>query len=504
MKPNYTLRKKWPLTEEQNEIIDFMIKKPVAVCAAQTGFGKTYTMATSLCHLLLKYPDTHAIILCPQKAVKAFKRELTEKLNVCYNTLTSAKPKFVNGARISIITHTSLKKYLEYLNELKNNGHRLILLVDEAHILEAPNSKIYETVASIRHYFSICWFATATPLKNNIEGLYWLLNMLNPNIFKSWDNFKTLFLVIERCPVVRYIGKGKNKRKKIMYEDNIIGYKNLNVLKDILNNYIIIKQKAYNLKFQYHQTKLQENEIIPYLKAGQGLLRDTAENSFAVRMHDLQMVVDNINDEYKVENKMSSKEQLFLKLIITKIKDNHPTLVYCDYNEVIDRLEYLLKISKKITGISQILKVTGSVSLKEREKVEELIDEKTVVLITSAGTESINLQKADSLIFYDIPFSILTFMQAVGRVTRMDSKYKTQYIHLLEASGTIDSYKRCLIQINGGLIMNMFGKMETLPLEVGQLDKNITRQLKNGLLWCFREGRLLTESELKEILNNKN
>ena len=216
------------------------------------------------------------------------------------------------------------------------------------------------------------------------------------------------------------------------------------------------------------------------------------------------MVVDNINDEYKVENKMSSKEQLFLKLIITKIKDNHPTLVYCDYNEVIDRLEYLLKVSKKITGISQILKVTGSVSLKEREKVEELIDEKTVVLITSAGTESINLQKADSLIFYDIPFSILTFMQAVGRVTRMDSKYKTQYIHLLEASGTIDSYKRCLIQINGGLIMNMFGKMETLPLEVGQLDKNITRQLKNGLLWCFREGRLLTESELKEILNNKN
>ena len=52
--------------------------------------------------------------------------------------------------------------------------------------------------------------------------------------------------------------------------------------------------------------------------------------------------------------------------------------------------------------------------------------------------------------------------------------------------------------------MNMFGKMETLPLEVGQLDKNITRQLKNGLLWCFKENRLLNESELKEILNKGN
>lgn len=498
---NYTLRKSWPLTDEQNEIIDFMIKRPIAVCAAQTGFGKTYTMSTALCHILLKYPDTHAIILCPQKAVKAFKKELSEKLKVLYNTLTSGTPQFKEGARISIITHTSLKKYLNYLNQLKNKGHRLILLVDEAHVLETPNSKIYEMVANIRHYFNICWFATATPLKNNIEGLYWLLNMLNPNIFKSWDSFKTLFLIIEKYPAVRYFGKGKNKRRKIIYEDEIVGYKNLDALKQILNNYIIIKQKPYNLKFQYHQTEMLETEIKPYLEAGQGLLRETAKDSFAVRMHDLQMVVDNINEQYKVENKMSSKEQLFLKLIVTKMKDNHPTLVYCDYNEVVDRLEYLLKVSKNITGVKQILKVTGSVSLKEREKVEDLIDEKTVVLITSAGTESINLQKADSLIFYDIPFSILTFMQAVGRVTRMDSKYNQQYIHLLETVGTIDSYKRCLIQINGGLIMSMFGKMETLPLEVGQLDRNITRQLKNGLLWCFREGRLLNEEELQKILS---
>jgi len=180
--------------------------------------------------------------------------------------------------------------------------------------------------------------------------------------------------------------------------------------------------------------------------------------------------------------------------------NNHPTLVYCDYNEVIDRLELILNKSKSITGVKQILKVTGDVSQKQREKVEDLIDNKTVVLITSAGTESINLQRADSIVFYDIPFSILTFIQAVGRVTRIDSKYSEQYVHILEAVGTIDSYKRCLVQINGGLISNMFGKVETLPLEVGQIDRNLTRQLKQGLLWCFKQNRLLTEEELKQIL----
>ena len=465
-----------------------------------TGFGKTLTMCTAVIHLLLKYTDTHAIILAPQKAVKAFKRELKDKLRVSFNTLTSGNPQIQQGARISIITHTSLKKYINYINELKEKGHRLILLVDEAHVLESSDSKTYELVSSIRHLFSVCWFATATPLKNNIEGLYWLMNMLDPKILNSWEYFKMTFLVIDRHPTIRIVGRGKNKYKKTVWEEEIIGYKNLELLKQILNQYIIIKQKQYNLEYHFHSTELLDEEIEPYLSAGKGLLRDTAKDSFAVRMHDLQQVVDNINKEYKVENRMSSKEQLFIKLIKTKMKGGHPTLVYCDYNEVVDRLNYLLEVSKSITGVKQVLKVTGNVSQKDREKVEDLIDIGTVVLITSAGTESINLQRADSIIFYDIPFSILTFIQAVGRVTRMDSKYSKQYVHVLEALGTIDSYKRCLVQINGGLINNMFGKMETLPLEVGQIDKNLTGQLKQGLLWCFKQGRLLREDELKQIL----
>lgn len=404
-----------------------------------------------------------------------------------------------------------LNKYISSIKKIKkpkmvynigvkdnNNYFANDLLVHNC--LEEPHSKFYEQVASIRHLFSVCYFATATPLKNNIEGLYWLMYVLDPNILKDWYTFKNSFLVIERHPVTRYIGKGKKKYKKLVWEEEIVGYKNIDTLRSILDQYIIIKQKQYNLKFFYHKTNMLDTEVDPYLEAGQGLLRDTAKDSFAVRMHDLQMVVDNINEQYRVINKMSSKEMLFISLIREKMKGNHPTLIYCDYNEVVDRLEYLLKATQSKTGVKQILKVTGSISLKEREKVEELIDIGTVVLITSAGTESINLQKADSLVFYDIPFSILTFMQAVGRVTRIDSKYNEQYIHLLETVGTIDSYKRCLIQINGGLIMKMFGKMETLPLEAGQIDRNVTRQLKQGLLWCFKQGRLLEEEELQKIL----
>lgn len=130
---DYTLRKDFPLTSEQNEVLDFMLSRTKCINGCQTGFGKTYVGCTGATHILLKYPDTRVIILCPQKAVKAFRRELTEKLRIQYNELTSSKKQVNPNCRITIMTHTSLKNHIEYIQQLKEQGNRLVLLVDEAH-----------------------------------------------------------------------------------------------------------------------------------------------------------------------------------------------------------------------------------------------------------------------------------------------------------------------------------------------------------------------------------
>lgn len=84
------------------------------------------------------------------------------------------------GCRITLITHTSLKNHVDYIKDLKNNGHRLMLLIDEAHACQSPKSKFYQLVMSIRPYFSIVHLMTATPLKNNIERI-----ILYDSYFKS-------------------------------------------------------------------------------------------------------------------------------------------------------------------------------------------------------------------------------------------------------------------------------------------------------------------------------
>lgn len=492
---------------------------------------------------MLQNKNLDTIVLCPQCAIKAFKRELSEKLKVRFNLLTSAKPSFQAGARIHVVTHSSMKKYLQYIDKLHDEGKELLLMIDEAQVFHDKNNQLYQMMAQRRHYFSIVWEMTATPLGNHLEGLYWLLFFLNPKIVGNIEEFKSKYFIRVYNNITRWCGKYPHKYKKTVREEVILGYKNLDKLAEILKNYVIIKQKPYNLKWHYHRFNITPQEEEQYFIAGQGLKRETSEKNFAVRMHDLQMVVDNLVIpvdrqalEYKIrmtlqkagkdisddkvkeilKNKieelnthrkttimnsnLNTKEKEFLKLVANEIKEGHPLLVYLDYSDAVDRLEMILNKTKSITGVKQVLKVTGSISLKQRETVEEAIAPGTIVLITSAGTESINLQKSDSIVFYDTPFSVLTFIQAVGRVTRMDSKYSEQHIHIIEATGTIDSYKRLLINMNANLIETIFGGIETLPVEMLKIDKSVQGVLKKKLLWCFDNEKLINAEELDKLL----
>ena len=160
----------------------------------------------------------------------------------------------------------------------------------------------------------------------------------------------------------------------------------------------------------------------------------------------------------------------------------------------------IVKTSYYSMQINNIYEITGLQDFKQKAYVEDNLSIHDVVLLTQAGTESINLQRSDTLILYDIPFSIKTILQLLGRITRIDSKYSAQYIHFIEASNTIDTYKRLLISIHGDIINKIFGEIETLPVELTLVDQKIQQKLRNKLLWSFKSHRLPTEEEIENII----
>ena len=139
--------------------------------------------------------------------------------------------------------------------------------------------------------------------------------------------------------------------------------------------------------------------------------------------------------------------------------------------------------------------------MNERKRIQNIISVDKPLLITSAGGESINLQKANAIIFYDLPYDIAKIMQIIGRITRVDTEFSKQYIDIIEAFGTTDTYKRLCMEKNMKLIESLFGKMNTLPYTTYDNEQKFMNVLRRQLLWAFTRGKLITEEELQSVFN---
>ena len=148
MVPDYTLAKSFPLIVEQNEMIDFAIKRPYAVVSGQTGLGKTYTAVTLATQLMLKNSDLMTVVIAPPKAIISFEKELTEKLQISFSLMTTEK-NFINPkGRFFLISNTCLEKAVPFLGELSRK-YKLLGIVDESHNgLQNPKSNMYQLFIS--------------------------------------------------------------------------------------------------------------------------------------------------------------------------------------------------------------------------------------------------------------------------------------------------------------------------------------------------------------------
>ncbi len=498
--PDYTLSKDYPLMVEQNEMIDFAIKRPYAIISGQTGLGKTYTAVTLAAQLMLNNKDLFTVILAPPKAIMSFEKELSQKLKVSYSVISTEKTIINPNSRFVVISYTKIEDTYGYLMELRKKW-KLLGICDEAHQLQNYQSAIYKKFLNIRKLFAILYFLTATSCKNNIEGMFWMIALLNPQIFGTWSSFKHKYLIINKKKVTQTT---KNRKKIQRTIEEIVGYKNLELLQVILGNIVIVRQKEYKLEFTYHTCQLNDYEKELYLNASKGNESENAQDFWSVRLRDITMVVDNIPEDITKRENISNKERLLLKVLLANLRANKPTLVYCGYIEVLERLKLLIEHFKKELGVSSVLVIKGGVSMAERKKIQDMIAVDKPCLITSAGGESVNLQKANSIIFYDLPYDISAIMQVIGRITRVDTKFDKQYIEIIEAFGTTDTYKRLCMEKNMKLVESLFGKMNTLPYTTYNNEQKFMSTLRKSLLWAFKKGSLVTKEELDDIFQKFN
>ena len=261
---------------------------------------------------------------------------------------------------------------------------------------------------------------------------------------------------------------------------NTYGYKNTEILISKLNeisfNYFPPKNIKFHIKY-YDPSECYDN----YKKAVQGVLDlynerkvdeetgDKEDKTFSARLLDAQYVLNN----------SFAKRDCLLRTLKDTIGNG--VLIYGAYYNTVDVIQYVLS-----NAYVPFKEISGQTTDKQCEQAMKWFNndpENKAVILTAAGSQSINLQSTNNFIFYDLPYTAGQFLQAIGRIIRLGSKYDEFNIYILMAKDTLDEYKYDYLGSNGETLRYIQGNPNLFSGDIKNPNTEIFKKLRKQMLW---------------------
>lgn len=300
-----------------------------------------------------------------------------------------------------------------------------VLVVDEAHRLKSNQSKFFKFLSSYSIHYKL--LLTGTPLQNNLEELFHLLNFLTPQKFNDLQNFQAEFADIS-----------KEDQVKKLHE--MLGPHMLRRLKaDVLKNMpskseFIVRVELSPMQKKYYKYILTRNfEALNPKGGGQSV-------SLLNIMMDLKKCCNHpylfpaaaeeapmgTHGQYDIGHlTRASGKLVLLSKMLKKLKDQgHRVLIFSQMTKMLDILEDFLDGEgykyERIDGA-----ITGS---QRQEAIDRFnapgAPQFAFLLSTRAGGLGINLATADTVIIYDSDWNPHNDIQAFSRAHRIGQANK--------------------------------------------------------------------------------
>jgi SNF2 family DNA or RNA helicase len=325
---------------------------------------------------------------------------------------------------------------------------KFMLVMDEAHVVKNHRGKIHASAADLAKCCQRIYGLTATPVKNRLMEFFALFRVVLPGLFPKVTWFQNEYCITK----LQRIGGGRSV-------PIVVGYKNLPKFVEAIEPFYLSRCKydvaaelprLVTRELQCELTDLQE-EL--YDMAEAGLLEKDADpdsSSAAVlgAMTYVQEAVDAPNLLNNAEGEPFEGNSPKIDVLLEQLEDELDgvkTIVFSRFERMISLTEKALKDK----GV-KCVRITGKENkASDREKAKAVFQDPksgtNVILITEAGSESINLQAAEHFILLDSPWSYGTYVQLIGRMIRIGSKHSmTVATHLVavrkDGRKTIDHY----------------------------------------------------------------
>lgn len=448
-----------PYEHQVTNLITFCRRLPVTLLADDVGLGKTISAGLIASELISRGRVSRILVVCPKLLIPQWREELRTKFDIrsekaIGRDLIRLKPSWDVGAIVT--TYNTARLYLE---EIERDRFDMLVL-DEAHKLRNlygvdPPPQVAKRFrnALADRLFRYVLMLTATPIQNRLWDLYSLVDLLtvargHENPFGSEGMFIRKFIADNatqarqlkmsakdefRAIVYGYMSRVRRGDANLKFPDRVVQMHTVPPTVDELRLIETIAEPIARLNRLAQISILQALTSSPHALTSQ-LDRMAMKGTFpapaAAAVRDI------------VANMGMSAKLLGLSALVDELQAEHHErwrmVVFTGRRETQTTIQAFLEQRGIRVGI-----INGSSGERNQDTIERFWTNPPdchVIVSTEAGAEGVNLQVANVLVNYDLPWNPMTVEQRIGRIQRLASQHANVCIYNITLAGTFEQY----------------------------------------------------------------
>jgi SNF2 family DNA or RNA helicase len=406
------------------------------------GIGKTAQSLSASERLLKEKKIRYVIVIAKSSAKYNWEEEVlkfTGKECLVISGNKREREKLYNTIKCEyiVINYDLLMRDEKYLNGIIKHNEVLIIF-DEIQCIKNTKTKRSSIAFKLKNTSKFSIGLTASPIENTILDLFGIFHGIIPSLFGTYiSHFKESFTVLDFFGAV--IGAKNKKLLKSLMRPFILRRIKSKIEKELPNITIIdsyIELSDTHRVFYESEKKIVEAEIDA--TEDEGILR---AKGLKILQRLLKAVLYPENETgKKIENTKLSE----LQDIVAGTGKKDKIIIFCSYIAPATEIKNALEKKYKILHA-----IGHKTSAKERHKIVKKFnsdDSIKILVTTNILKDSVNIESANHVINYDIPYNPETVVQRIGRMDRMTQKNKNLFVINLIAVNTVEEkiYKKII------------------------------------------------------------
>jgi superfamily II DNA or RNA helicase len=447
-----------PFHHQVQNLITFCRRLPMTLLADDVGLGKTISAGLVASELIARKRVSKILIVAPKLLGPQWQDELKTKFDISADFVTGSKLIAAEPQHLGAVV-TTYHSARTHLDKLPIDRFDMLVL-DEAHKLRnlygvdpTPQvAKVFQRALQERR-FRYVLMLTATPIQNRLWDLYSLVDLLSgarghENPFGSEGVFARRFVSDKRETARVLKAEAREEFRKIVY-----GY--------------MSRVRRGDAKLDFPERKIQLHRVKPTpseLELIEVIAKPIQELNHLAQISILQALTSSPHALMAQLNNMAQKGTVAPELaatiraivtpmktsaklqglgqLVASLKQQNPTgwrmVVFTGRRETQTTIQaYLEELELKV-GI-----INGSSSQRNQDTIARFRadpPEIRAIVSTEAGSEGVNLQVANVLINFDLPWNPMIVEQRIGRIQRLGSNHQNVVIYNVILAGTFEEY----------------------------------------------------------------